>query len=172
MDPKQLINRFVEELWNERRLDVADAIFALDCVTHQLRSGLPAEAVPRGPEAIKEHVANWIASFPDLHFSIEQILSEGDRVATQLLMECTHQGAWLGIPASGKKLQIRMFTVHRISRGKIIEDWVLVESLGFFQQLGVVPDTADLVSNFVRQQAASDRSLTPSKSELHGECSR
>jgi hypothetical protein len=45
-DPKQLINRFVEELWNERRLDVADAIFAKDCVTHQLRSGVPADAVP------------------------------------------------------------------------------------------------------------------------------
>ena len=48
-DPKQLINRFVEELWNERRLDVADAIFAKDCVTHQLRSGVPVDAVPRAP---------------------------------------------------------------------------------------------------------------------------
>jgi len=86
-DPKQLINRFVEELWNERRLDVADAIFAKDCVTHQLRSGVPTDAVPRGPQAIKEHVAGWIASFPDLRFSIEQMLSEGDRVVMQMLME-------------------------------------------------------------------------------------
>ena len=89
---------------------------------------------------------------PDLRFSIEQMLSEGDRVVTQLLMEGTHQGAWLGIPASGKKMQIRMFTVHRVVQGKIVEDWVLVESLGFFQQLGVVPNTADLVGNFLRQQ--------------------
>jgi steroid delta-isomerase-like uncharacterized protein len=150
-DPKQLINKFVEELWNERRLEVADAIFAKDCVTHQLRSGVPVDAIPRGPQAIKEHVAGWIASFPDLRFSIEQMLSEGDRVMTQLLMEGTHQGAWLGIPASGKKMQIRMFTVHRVVRGKIAEDWVLVESLGVFQQLGVVPNTADLVHNFLRQ---------------------
>src|SRR5580704_12233743 len=76
-DAKQLINRFVEELWNERRLEVADAIFAKDCVTHQLRSGVPVDAVPRGPQVIKEHVAGWIASFPDLRFSIEQMLSEG-----------------------------------------------------------------------------------------------
>jgi len=151
-DPKQLISRFVEELWNERRLDVADAIFAEDCVTHQLRSGVPADAVPRGPQAIKEHVAGWIASFPDLHFSIEQLVSEGDRVVMQLLMEGTHGGAWLGIRASGKKMQIRMFTVHRIVQGKIVEDWVLVESLGLFQQLGILPDTADLVGNFLRQQ--------------------
>ena len=152
-DPKQLIGKFVEELWNERHLEVADAIFANDCVTHQLRSGSPADAVPRGPETIKEHVAGWIASFPDLRFTIEQILSEGDRVVTQLLMEGTHQGMWLGIPASGKKMQIRMFTVHRIVQGKIVEDWVLVESLGMFQQLGIVPNTADLVGNFLRQQS-------------------
>jgi hypothetical protein len=54
-------------------------------------------------QAIKEHVTGWIASFPDLRFSIEQMLSEGDRVAMQLLMEGTHQGAWPGIPASGKE---------------------------------------------------------------------
>jgi steroid delta-isomerase-like uncharacterized protein len=152
-DPRPLIDKFVEELWNERRLDVADSIFADDCVTHQLRSGVPTDAVPRGPQAIKEHVAGWIASFPDLRFSVEQILSEGDRVMMQLLMEGTHQGAWLGIPASRKKIQIRMFTVHRILKGKIVEDWVLVESLGIFQQLGLVPNTADLVGNFLRQQS-------------------
>ena len=151
-DPKPLINRFVEELWNERQLDVADAIFAKDCVTHQLRSGEPAIGVPRGPQAIKEHVAGWIASFPDLRFRVEQMLSEGDRVVMQLLMEGTHHGAWSGIPASGKKVQIRMFTVHRVMKGKIVEDWVLVDSLGFFQQLGLVPQTEDLVGNFLRQQ--------------------
>ena len=78
------------------------------------------------------------------------MLSEGDRVVMQLLMEGTHHGAWLGIPASGRKMQIRMFTVHRVAQGKIIEDWVLVESLGFFQQLGVVRNTEDLVRNFLR----------------------
>jgi len=45
-----------------------------------------------------------------------------------------------------------MFTVHRVMQGKIVEDWVLVESLGFFQQLGVIPNTTDLVSNLLRQQ--------------------
>jgi steroid delta-isomerase-like uncharacterized protein len=120
-DPKQLITRFVEELWNERRLDVADAIFAKNCVTHQLRSGVPSDALPRGPQAIKKHVGGWIASFPDLRFSIEQMLSEGDRVVMQLLMEGTHQGAWLGIPASGKKMQTRMFSVHRPPRGQRVQ---------------------------------------------------
>ena len=151
---KQVIQRFVEELWNERRLDVADAIFADDCVTHQLRSGEPDEAISRGPQAIKEHVASWIAGFPDLRFNIEQMLSEYDRVATQLLVEGTHQGTWLGIPATGKKLRMRMFTIHRVIAGQIVEDWVLMEALGVLQQLGIVPNTADLVGDFSRKQSS------------------
>lgn len=153
-DPKQLMKSFVEELWNERRLDVADALFAENCVTHQLHSGASVDAVPRGPQAIKEHVKGWLVSFPDLRFSVEQMLGEGDRVAMHLVMEGTHKGAWMGIPASGKKIQIRMFTVHRFVEEKIVEDWVLVESLGFFQQLGVLPNTADLLDNFLCQQGS------------------
>ena len=80
------------------------------------------------------------------------MLSEGDRVVMQLLMEGTHQGPWFGIPATGKKMQIRMFTVHRVSQGKIVEDWVLVESLGFFQHLEVVPSTEDLLTPYLRRQ--------------------
>jgi steroid delta-isomerase-like uncharacterized protein len=116
---------------------------------------VPDDAVLRGPEAIKEHVAGWIASFPDLRFNIEQMLREGDRVVMQLVMEGTHQSTWLGIPASGKKVEIRMFTVHRVVQGKIVEDWVLVESLGLLQQLGVIPDTAELIRNF-GQRAESE----------------
>lgn len=146
-DPKQLMNRFVEELWNGRRLDVADAIFSPHCVTHQLHSGMPVDAVPRSPQDVKVDITQWTASFPDLWFSIEQMLCEGDRVVMQLLMEGTHQGEWMGIPASGRKIQIRTITIHRISQGRIIEDWFLVDWLGVFQQLEIVPDTLALVGS-------------------------
>ena len=147
---KYIIQRFVEELWNARRLDVADEIFSIDCITHQLRSGVLVEPVGRGPQEMKEHVSGWVMSFPGLRFTIEQMISEGDRVVSQLVMEGTHQGAWMGIAPTGRKLQIRMVTVHRIAEGKIAEDWVLVESLGFFQQLGIVPSTEDLISNYIQ----------------------
>lgn len=143
-----LIGRFVEELWNARKLEVAEEIFAENCVTHQLGSGAPLTPVPRGPEVMREHISGWLESFPDLRFSIEQTVVEGDRIASHLVMVGSHQGTWMGIPASGKKVQIRMMTIHRIAGGKIAEDWVLVESLGFFQQLGIIPDTASLFRNF------------------------
>jgi predicted ester cyclase len=71
---------------------------------------------------------------------------EGDRVFTQSAMESTHMGDWLGIPATKKQVGIRMMTVHRIERGKIAEDWVLVESMGLFQQLGLVSPTPELLN--------------------------
>ena len=151
MEPaRYIINRFVEELWNARRLDVADQIFSEDCVTHQLRSGVLAEPAHRGPQEMKEHVSGWLISLPDLHFKIEQMIAERDRVVSQLVMEGTHQGTWMGISPTGKRLQIRMITIHRIANDKIAEDWVLVESLGFFQQLGAVPDTAELIAALAR----------------------
>ncbi|HEV2468872.1 MAG TPA: ester cyclase [Candidatus Sulfotelmatobacter sp.] len=151
---KHIIQRFVDELWNARRLDVADQIFSDDCITHQLRSGFPVEPAHRGPQEMKEHISGWLASFPDLRFTIEQMIAQSDHVVTQLLMEGTHQGTWMGIPPTGKQLQIRMITTHRIANGKIAEDWVLVESLGLFQQLGAVPDTPELIRNFVRHSGA------------------
>jgi len=151
MEPaKDIIKRFVEELWNDRKLDIADEIFSESCVTHQLRSGVLEEPAHRGPEKMKEHVSGWLMSFPDLHFTIEQMIAERDRVVSQLVMEGTHQGTWMGISPTGKRLQIRMVTIHRIANGKIAEDWVLVESLGLFQQIGAVPDTAELIRSFAQ----------------------
>ena len=149
MEPtKHIIKRFVEELWNARRLEVADQIFSEDCMTHQLRSGVLAEPAHRGPHAMKEHVSGWLMSLPDLRFNVEQMIADRDRVVSQLVMEGTHQGTWMGISPTGKRLQIRMVTIHRIANSKIVEDWVLVESLGFFQQLGVLPGTEELIRNF------------------------
>jgi hypothetical protein len=85
---KQLIVRFFEEVWNQRKLEIADDIFDNDCHTFQLQSGTPATT------------------------------------------------------------SIRMMTLHRIQRGKIIEDWVIVESLGFLQQLGIISATSDLLREF------------------------
>ena len=104
MEPAQyIIKRFVEELWNGRRLDVADQIFSEDCVTHQLRSGVLGEPAHRGPQEMKEHVSGWLKSFPDLRFNIEQMITERDRVVSQLVIEGTHQGTLDGNFADRQK---------------------------------------------------------------------
>jgi steroid delta-isomerase-like uncharacterized protein len=141
-----LVRRFIEELWNGRRLELADELVARDCQTHQLRSGAAITSVVRGPKEMKSHVAEWLRGFPDLKFTIEQLFSAEDKVFTQTVMEGTHTGMWLEMPPTNKPVTIRMMTVHRVACGKIAEDWVLVESLGFFQQLGLIAPTFELFS--------------------------
>ena len=148
-DTKDVVRRFYDELWNDRKLEVADEIVAADCVTHQLRSGGNGDddaGVPRPPELIKQHVAAWLAGFPDLHFTVEQILAEADRVVTHSRMRGTHTGAWLGLAPTGRTVSLPMIVIQRISAGKIAEDWVLVDSLGFYQQLGLLPATEAFMS--------------------------
>ena len=62
-------------------------------------------------------------------------------------MHGMHTDTWLRIPATGKTVSVRMITIHRLAKGKIVEDWVLVESMGLFQQLGLVPPTPDIIAN-------------------------
>jgi len=141
---KAIVLRFYDELWNERNFNVADELFAADCMTHQLQSGAETVAVARNPEAVKHHVAEWLDGFPDLRFSVEQMLVEGERVMTQSVMRGTHTGVWLGIAPTNKEVSVRLSVIHRVADGKIVEDWVLVEALGFFQQLGLLQSTEEI----------------------------
>lgn len=152
---KLIVRRFFEELWNERNLEVADEIFAPECVTHQLKSGEEIAAVPRNAEAVKQHVGEWLKGFPDLHFTIERLFAEGDSVITYAKMRGTHCGTWLGIPATGKEIGIRMAVTHQIRNERIVADWVLIEALGFFQQLGFLPTTEEIMSKAAERSSLS-----------------
>ena len=143
---KIVVRRFYEELWNERKVEVAEEIIAADCVTHQLRAGAGDAGTPRTPELIKQHIAAWLAGFPDLHFTVEQLIADGDRVVSYSRMRGTHTGMWLGLAPTGREVSLPMIVIQRIAGGKIAEDWVLVESLGFYQQLGLVPATEEIMS--------------------------
>ena len=143
---KMIVRRFIEEMWNQRKLHLADELFAPDCITHQLRSEKDAVGMPRSPESVKREAAAWLSGFPDLKFVLEKIIAAEDQVVSQCTMRGTHSGMWMGIPATGKKVSIPIITIRRIAGGQIAEDWVLVGSLLLFQQLGVVPATQALVA--------------------------
>ena len=147
---KAIVSRFYEELWNNRNLRIADEIIAPDCITHQLQSGAVSVGMPRNPEAVKHHVNEWLIGFPDLHFDVEQIIAEEDRVVSQSVMQGIHTGPWLGIAPTNKEVSIRLMVTQRIIGGKIVEDWVLVEALGFFQALGLLPPTQEIISKVVK----------------------
>lgn len=143
---KAVVRRFYEELWNARKASVADEIFAPDCVTHQLESGAEVGGAPRSPEDVKRHIAEWVSGFPDLRFTVEQLIAEADCVVSRSVMEGTHTGVWHGVAPTGRRVNIRMMVIQRLAEGRIAEDWVLVESLGFFRQLGLVPTVQEILT--------------------------
>lgn len=146
LDLKAIAQRFIDELWNERKLDVADEIFAENCITNQLRSGTEPITAPRAPAAVKKQVSEWSSAFPDFRYTVRQMISDGDKVMTQCVASGTHQGTWLGIPATGKAITIETMITHRIVDGKIVEDWVLADFLGLFQQLGLVAPLQEILT--------------------------
>jgi steroid delta-isomerase-like uncharacterized protein len=130
---KTLVRRF-GDLINAQNLDGAFALFTADFVDH----GLPPGA-PSGVESSRQFFKARFAAFPDLHATLTDIIAEGDRVASRMHIDGTHQGSLMGIPPTGKHVQWSFISIHRIADGKIAEHWTEMDTLGLMQQLGVVP---------------------------------
>ena len=138
-DNKHVVATFVEELWNERNLEVADSIFDEDCHTHQLQSGSSVVAVPRGPAAIKAHATDWLSAFLDLKFTVEQMFTDGDRVISQLPMDGTQTGQWMGIPPTGKTVAVPFCAIFTFTDDdRLKSEIVYNDRLSLLSQLGIV----------------------------------
>jgi steroid delta-isomerase-like uncharacterized protein len=76
--------------------------------------------------------------FPDLHITTNDLIAEGDNVTKVWTVNCTHNGELMGIPATGKQIEVKGIEVLRVADGKIAENWVSMDNLGMMQQLGVI----------------------------------
>ncbi len=131
-DNKALVRRWIEAL-NKQNLAAFDELCAPDFVHHS-----PSITV-QGLEAYKQAISGEFTAFPDMRFTIEDILAEGDAVAVRLTGHGTHQGNLQGIPPTGKQATIPGMTIYRIADGKLAEQWESLDDLGLLQQLGVIP---------------------------------
>jgi steroid delta-isomerase-like uncharacterized protein len=131
---KALIQHFVEEAFNERNLEVADEVYASGFISHE-----SADPVERDPEYVKQFVGMYRTAFPDGHTTVEDVISEGDRVVYRWTFRGTHRGELMEITPTERQVTITGITIDRISDGKIEEEWNLFDQLGLLQQLGVAP---------------------------------
>ncbi|MBZ0294082.1 MAG: ester cyclase, partial [Anaerolineae bacterium] len=79
------------------------------------------------------------AAFPDFQLTIEEQVSEGDRVATRWNIQGTHQGEFQGIAATGRPVKVTGMTIFRIAAGKVTDGWTNEDELGLMRQIGAVP---------------------------------
>jgi predicted ester cyclase len=130
---KANVRRGFEEGINQNELHVFEELIGATYVNHSM----PAPV--SGPEGFKMVIGMFRAAFPDLHITLEDVLGEGDKVATRGYFTGTHQGEFNGIPATGKQVKVSYIDLWRIENGKAIENWVQMDMLGLMQQLGVIP---------------------------------
>ncbi len=126
-----IVQRFFDEVWNKGNLSVVDELLALDFVDHNAPPN-----TPRGRKGYKAIVSMYRAAFPDISFTMDQILSENDRVAFRLTSRGTQKGDFMGIPASGKQVSFGGMTFVRMHDGQIAERWGITDIPALLQQLG------------------------------------
>ena len=139
---KAVSRRVAEEIFNGGKLDLADELYAPDYVLHD--PSLPEDL--HGPEGLKQYAAMNLGAFPDVRVSVEDQIAEGDMVVTRWTATGTHTGELLGIPPTGRRIEISGITINRYSGNRIAEDWYQSDDLGMMQQLGVIPSPEEVSS--------------------------
>jgi steroid delta-isomerase-like uncharacterized protein len=129
-----LIRYWFEEVWNKGRAEVIDEMFAEDVLIHGLGEG---GSDLHGPDAFKVFHSQFMGAFPDIHITVEDVLSGEDRTAARFSGTATHTGPHLGVEATGKKVTFTGMTFTRWRNGQIVEGWNNVDIAGILQQVGV-----------------------------------
>jgi len=132
---KKVASQFIEEIMNHGNLSVVDDLIAPDFLEHEeLPPGMPA-----GREAVRQLPAVLHSAFPDFKATINDLIAEGDKVVVHMTWSGTQQGAWMGMPPSGKPMSIGVIDIFRMAGGRIVEHWGLTDSMAMMQQLGAMP---------------------------------
>lgn len=116
---------------NSGKLEALREVFAPTVIDRD-----PAADQGAGPEGFIKFFTEFRAAFPDLNISVEQLVADDDNVAIAYTVTGTHQGDFLGIPATGRQIKARGVQIARFQKGQIVERWGSSDQLGILQQLG------------------------------------
>ena len=129
---KELVRRFIEEVFVRGDVAAVDELVAHDFVPHTY----PGTTDREGLKVAMERVSKGIA---DARFTIDDVIAEGDRVAVRLTSGATQVGEFMGMPPTGKRYEIEEIHVFRVRDGRIAEHWHQFDQLGMMRQLGLMP---------------------------------
>ena len=134
-DNKSLVRRMYEEVWNGRRLEVARELIS---PSHAVQLTDAADSGV-GPEAYARNVTEFVNAFPDLKFTVLDMIAENDKVVAFWNISGTHNGEFRGIAPTGRKISVDGITINQLANGKIMDSYVSVDMWGMMRQLGAVP---------------------------------
>lgn len=134
---KSLVARIPNEALNGRRLEVIDEVFSPRFVNH-----VDTHIFGTGLEGFKQALKGLLSAFPDIKYTIEKTICEGDTIVHFVSVRGTQKGEFMGISATGKQATWTEVHIARLENDKLVEHWGVLDKLALLQQIGVIP--ADL----------------------------
>ena len=129
---KELARQFFEQIWNQGDESAIDRFIAENAAGNDPKFGV-------GRESFRLQWRKWRAAFPDINFAVEEIVAEGDTVVTRWRLTGTHLGEYLGKAVTGSKVD--GVSIDRIKGGMVVSGFDAWDSLGFREQIGLIPKT-------------------------------
>lgn len=123
--------RIYNEVFNEGKLDVVDEVIAADAIDHSPPPGSTGDT----RDDLKEFARAFRDAFPDARFTVQEMIAEGDLVAAYATFEGTHQGEFMGVPPTGKRVSMEFMDLIRVVDGKCTEHWGVGDVASLMQQI-------------------------------------
>lgn len=131
---EQTIRAFIEDVLNQGRFERMNDLVKEDFIELD-----PLPGQQRGREGLKAVLVQFRTAFPDIHWVVSEQISQGEKVVTRFAWTGTHRGTFLGMPATGKHVEVKGVVIDRLEAGKMADSRILMDTLGLMQQLGAIP---------------------------------
>ena len=132
-DPAAIVLGYIEEVLNTGSQDAVDAFIDPAYVRHD--PGLPFTV--EGPDGIRQLMGAFRTAFPDIHVACQAVIADGDQVALYSLVSGTNRGELMGMPPTGKSINMGAIEIYRVAGDKIVEQWVVADNAAMLRQLGI-----------------------------------
>ena len=136
-DDKAVAAAVVERVMNQGDLAAVDEYYAAGYIEHDV---LPP-AIPPGLKGIRQLFGMLRAAFPDLHYAVDDVVADGDKVVQRVTGSGTMLGPLFDLPATGRSASWSEIHISRFDGGKVVEHWSVTDQLGMLQQLGLSADS-------------------------------
>lgn len=128
------IRDYIETVFNRHHLDDLERYWVPDLASHWM-----GQQTLRGLDAWRTAMTGFFTAFPDLAYTLDDLIVADDRAVWRGRWRGTQQGTWAGIAASGRTVDWTVIIIGRFADGKLAEDWVEYDRLGLYRQLGAIP---------------------------------
>jgi len=132
---KAKTRQFYDEVMNQHKMETVDALCAADFTDHNPEPGHSG----KGTADLKQVFAGWNAAFPDMHVAVDNMVAEGDMVATAFTVTGTWKGEMMGMKPTGKSFKVNGTDFVKIKDGKATDRWGAFDTYGMLMQIGVIP---------------------------------